>query len=53
MLQKYLQELRILTKKRQHTTIAIQRETRERLLEFGLMHDTYDQVINRLMDECA
>jgi hypothetical protein len=32
------------------TTIQLQKKTRERLLEIGMKKETYDDLINRLID---
>ena len=37
-------------KKNQLVTIAIRLSTRQRLKAFGKMNDTYDSVINKLLD---
>lgn len=33
------------------TVIRISTETKERLLKLGRMHETFDQLINRILDE--
>jgi len=33
------------------TTISIQKKTRERLKEYGVKGDTYDDILNKLMEE--
>lgn len=32
------------------TTIQLQKKTRERLLEIGMKKETYDDLVNRLVD---
>jgi len=32
------------------TTVKVKRETRDRLVELGNKKETYDQIINRLID---
>jgi hypothetical protein len=35
---------------KEFTTIAIKKTTRERLKEYGFKGDTYDSIVNKLMD---